>query len=164
VNSSASHRKITVSADGQGLVSQAGGLLLLKTIHVTGLGKALSANLQRWRPPRAIHDPGKVITDLALTPALGGDCLADIALLRTQPEMSGPVASDPTVSRLIKQLAADPARALKAIRAARAAARDHVWRPAAPHAPATGGRPVIVDLDAPTVIAHSDKQHAAPSW
>lgn len=36
--------------------------------------------------------------------ALGVDCLADIAILRAQPELSGPVASDPVVSRLIAAL------------------------------------------------------------
>ena len=33
----------------------------------------------------AVHDPGKVITDLALSLALGGDCVADIAVLRAEP-------------------------------------------------------------------------------
>ncbi|WP_275404681.1 hypothetical protein [Streptomyces sp. SID9913] len=37
--------------------------------------------------------------------ALGGDCLADIAMLRAEPAVFGPVASDPTVSRLIDTLA-----------------------------------------------------------
>ncbi len=106
-----SRRKIMVSADGSGLFSQAGGLLLKETLRVTGLDAALSAQLERWRASRAVHDPGKVIADLALTMALGGDCLADIAMLRAQSEVFGPIASDPTVSRLIDRLAADPARA-----------------------------------------------------
>ena len=93
--------KITVSADGQGLVSQAGVLLLLETARVTGLAQGLRAGLARWRAPRAAHDPGKILTDLAMALALGGDCLADIAVLRAQPDLAGPVASDPVVSRLI---------------------------------------------------------------
>ena len=97
----ASRRKIMVSADGSGLVSQAGGLLLKETMRVTGLDAALSAQLERWRASRAVHDPGKVIADLAVTLAMGGDCLADIAMLRAQPEVFGLIASDPTVSRLI---------------------------------------------------------------
>ncbi|WP_171075415.1 transposase [Nonomuraea basaltis] len=127
MNSTASHRKISVSADGRGLVSHAGGLLLLQTLRVTGLDKALSAQLERWRPGRAIHDPAKV-------------------------------------SRLIDRLAADPARSLKAIRAARATARERAWHLAGPHAPGADGQPVIVDLDATIVLSHSDKQHAAPTW
>ena len=85
------------------------------------------AGLARWRAPRAVHDPGKIVADLAAAVALGGDCLADIAVLREQPELAGPVASDPVVSRLVSQLAADLPRALKAIRAARAAARERAW-------------------------------------
>ena len=67
------------------------------------------------------HDPGKIITDLAMALALGGDCLADVAVLRAQPDLFGPVASDPVVSRLVASLAADTPRALKPTRAAQAA-------------------------------------------
>ena len=101
MNNTARRPKITVSCDGQGIVSQAGALLLAETLRVTGLGEALTAGLARWRAPRAVHDPGKIIADLAMTLALGGDCLADIAVLRSQPELAGPVASDPVVSRLV---------------------------------------------------------------
>ena len=107
---------VTVSADGRGLVSQAGAVLLWETIRVTGLGRGLSQGLEQWRAPRAVHDPGKIITDLAAAVALGGDCLADIAALREQPELAGPVASDPVVSRLVRDLAAAGPKALKAIR------------------------------------------------
>ena len=55
----------------------------------------MSAALERWWPGWAVHDPGKIITDVAVALALGGDCLADIALLRAEPELFGPVASDP---------------------------------------------------------------------
>jgi DDE family transposase len=75
---------------------------------------------------RAAHGPGKIITDLAVAVALGGDCLADVAVLRAQPELFGPVASDPVVSRLVTRLAADAPRALKAIRAARARCEDRI--------------------------------------
>ena len=97
-------------------------------MRVTGLARGLSQGLARWRRPRAVHDPGKIVADLAAAVALGGDRLADIAVLREQPGLAGPVASDPVVSRLVGVLAGDPARALKAIRAARAAARQRAWR------------------------------------
>ena len=93
--------KIVVSSDGKGIVCQAGGLLLLETLRVTGLDRGLSKALGRWRPARALHDPGKIVADLAVTLALGGDCLSDIAVLRSAPEMYGPIASDPTISRLV---------------------------------------------------------------
>ena len=156
--------KITVSADGTGIVSQAGGLLLTRTLRATGLDHGLSAALERWRPARAVHSPGKIITDLAVTLALGGDCLADVAMLRAQPELFGPVASDPVVSRLVTRLAADAPRALKAIRAARAAARDRAWDLAGDAAPGADGGLVTVDIDATIVTSCSDKEKAAATW
>ena len=139
-------------------------MLLWETMRVTGLARDLSSGLARWRAPRAVHDPGKIVTDLAAAVALGGDCLADVAVLREQPELAGPVASDPVVSRLVSQLAGDLPRALKAVRAARAAARERAWALAGDAAPGADGGLVTVDLDATIVIAHSEKQDAAPTW
>ena len=156
--------KITVSADGNGLVSQAGGLLLAEALRVTGLGQGLSGALARWRAPRAVHDPGKMIADLAMALGLGGDCLADVAVLRAQPELCGPVASDPVISRLITALAVEGPRALKAIRKARAAARERAWALAGAAAPGADGSLIPVDIDATIVIAHSEKEKAAPTW
>jgi hypothetical protein len=164
VKNSARAARVLVSADGRGLVSQAGAVLLWEAMRVTGLGRGLSQGLARWRAPRAVHDPGKVIADLAAAVALGGDCLADIAVLREQPQLAGPVASDPVVSRLVAALAADLPRALKAIRGARAAAREQAWALAGAAAPGGDGGLVTVDLDATIVIAHSEKEQAAPTW
>jgi hypothetical protein len=164
MQNSARSSKVTVSGDGRGLVSQAGAVLLWETLRVTGLGRGLSQALEPWRAPRAVHDPGKIIADLAAALALGGDCLADIAVLRSQPDLAGPVASDPVVSRLVKALAADQVRALAAIRAARAGARERAWALAGDAAPGAGGGPVIIDLDATIVIAHSEKEQACPTW
>ncbi|WP_327103462.1 IS1380 family transposase [Nonomuraea glycinis] len=160
----ASRPTIVMSADGSGLISQAGALLLMETLRVTGLDQALSEQLQRWRPARAIHDPGKIIADLAVSLALGGDCLADIALLRSQPHLFGPIASDPTVSRLIDRLATDTTTALKALRRARAIAREHAWTRAGSATPGADGELIPIDLDATIVIAHSDKENATPTW
>jgi hypothetical protein len=156
--------KITVTADGTGIVSQAGALLLMRALRVTGLDRGLSEGLARWRPGRAVHDPGKIIADLAVTLALGGDCLADAAMLRAEPALFGPVASDPVISRLVTRLAADAPRALTAIRAARAAARDRAWSLAGQDAPGAGGGLIPVDIDATIVTACSDKEQARPTW
>jgi hypothetical protein len=156
--------KIMVSADGTGIVSQGGGLLLAQTLRATGLDHGLDAALERWRQPRAVHSPGKIITDLAVAVALGGDCLADVAMLRAQPEIFGPAASDPVVSRLVTRLAADAPRALKAIRAARAAARQRAWELAGDAAPGAAGGLVTVDIDATIVTSCSDKEQAMPTW
>jgi hypothetical protein len=156
--------KIMVSADGSGIISQGGGLLLAQTLRATGLDRGLDAALERWRQPRAVHSPGKIITGLAVAVALGGDCLADVAILRAQPELFGPVASDPVVSRLVTRLAADAPRALKVIRAARAAARQRAWELAGDAAPGAGGGLVTVDIDATIVTSCSEKEQAMPTW
>ena len=87
--------------------------------------------------------------------ALGGDCLAGIAVLREQSALAEPVASDPVVSRLVSALAAELPWALKAIRVARAAARERAWALAGDAAPGSGDGPVVIDLDATIVIAQS---------
>ena len=158
---------VGVDASGSGVVSQAGGVLLVETIRAVGIDRLLSQALSRWRKPAARHDPGKVVLDLAVALALGGDCLADVALLREQPGVFGPVASDPTVSRTIDVLGADAMRALKAINSARAAARARAWQRAGEHAPgqnASVDAPLPIDVDATLITSHSDKEHAAPTF
>ena len=144
-------------------MSRAGGVPLVETVRKAGLDTATSAALTPWRKARAVHDPGKSLLDVALAVALGGDCLADVAMLRAESAVFGPVSSAPTVSRLIDTLAASGEKALRAIRAARAEVRRHVWRLADQEAPDAGGT-VTVDLDGVLVIAHSDKEDAAPTW
>ncbi|MFF3377801.1 IS1380 family transposase [Streptomyces sp. NPDC002680] len=159
----ASYPRVRVQGDGHQVVSQAGSVLLVETVRRTGLDQAISAALAPWRKSRAVHDPGKILLDVALAVALGGDCLADVGMLRAEPAVFGQVASDPTVSRLVDTLAASGEKALRAIRAARAEVRRHVWRLADGKAP-DAGRAVTVDLDGVLVIAHSDKEDAAPTW
>ena len=88
-----------------------------------------------WRKPLAVHDPAKTLLDLAVALAIGGDCLADVNLLRAEPGVYGAVASESTVSRLVDALADDVSRALSAIETARAAARTRVWALAGDRAP-----------------------------
>ncbi|MEZ5085440.1 MAG: IS1380 family transposase [Tessaracoccus sp.] len=148
-------------------VGQAGGVLLTETARATGLDTALSAALRRWRKPLAVHDPGKIIGDLAVALALGGDALSDIDALRAEPDVYGSVASDPTISRLISALADDEAQALRAVNDARHAARRRAWELAGIHAPDHGRSaddPLIIDIDATLITAHSEKQHAAPTF
>jgi hypothetical protein len=85
-------------------VGQAGGILLTDTIRTAGLDVALSAALAGWRKPTGVHDPAKMILDLAVSLALGGDCLADVAVFRGEPDVFGRVASDPTISRTVAAL------------------------------------------------------------
>ncbi|KOU07391.1 transposase [Streptomyces sp. NRRL F-5755] len=137
--------------------------MLVETIRKSGLDQAISAALAPWRKARAVHDPGKILLDVALAVALGGDCLADVGMLRAEPAVFGAVASDPTVSRLIGALASAGPKALTAIRSARAQVRDHVWELAGRAGPDAGGQ-VIVDIDGVLVLAHSEKQDATATW
>lgn len=158
---------VRTDAAGTGVVSQAGAVLLTDTVRAAGLDRALSVALAPWRKPTAVHDPAKVLCDLAVSLAVGGDCLADIAVLRGASALFGPVASDPTVSRLITALAGDADQACEAIDTARAAARRQVWRRAGADAPDHGvdhRRPLVVDIDATLVTAHSEKELAAPTF
>ena len=95
---------LRVAGGSESLISSSGASLLLRTAQVSGLTKGLSRGRRPWRADRWVHDPGKIVLDLAVAVALGGDCLADAAVVRAQPELFGPVASDPTVSRLIEAL------------------------------------------------------------
>jgi hypothetical protein len=139
-------------------------VLLTETARITGLAAGLSGGLGRWRASRALHDPGKAVLDLAVAVGLGGDCLADVGVLRAEPELFGPVASDPVISRLVTRLAAEAPDALAAIGAARAAARERAWQLAGTAAPGADGGLIPVDIDATIVTSQSDKQQAAPTW
>ncbi len=134
--------RVRVEGGGRGVVSQAGAVLLVEIARKAGLDQATSAALAPWRRPRAVHDPGKILLDVALAVALGGDCLADVGMLRAELGVFGPVASDPTVSRLVDALDAAGPKALSAIRAARAEARERVWN-AAPDAGGQVSRALI---------------------
>lgn len=120
-----SYPRVHIQGGGRAVASQAGAVLLVETARKTGLDQAISVAPTPWRRPRAVHDPGKVLLGVALAVALGADCLADIGMLRAEPAVFGPVASDPTVSRLIDTLAEAGPRALHAIGCGRCG-----WRPA----------------------------------
>jgi hypothetical protein len=95
--------RFEVTADGDGLVGHVGAALLVGLADRLGL----PAELDRWvgqgQPGRARHRAGKVLTDLAVMLADGGDCLSDLAVLCDQPGLFGPVASTPTAWRVIER-------------------------------------------------------------
>ncbi|HEX9174836.1 MAG TPA: IS1380 family transposase [Mycobacterium sp.] len=157
-------RQLQVSASGEGLVSRGGIALLAGTARVAGIEDELRTALAPWRRPRAVHDPATVVTQLSYALAAGGDCLADIAMLRDATAIVGAVPSDPTVSRVIDDLAAGGQQVLDAIADAHAAARARVH--AAGGGPAGTGPDGLVplDIDATLVSAHSDKEDARPTY
>jgi hypothetical protein len=149
--------KVEVRADGQGLASHAGAALIAETADRLGLTSALDRALGDLFERTPTHSPGRVMRDLAVMLADGGDALCDLGTVRDQEALFGPVASDATAYRLIERIAADPG-ALERIRAARAEARARAWR--------RGARPrlIEIDLDATLLIAHSDKDGAAGNY
>jgi len=104
MQSTGMYPRLKAATGWSGVTGLAGGLLLTETVRLAGLDKGLSAALAPWRAPRAVHDPGKALLDVALAVAAGGDCLADAALVRAEPGIYGQVASDPTVSGLFALL------------------------------------------------------------
>lgn len=148
-------------------LGHAGGLLLTETVHASSLGHHLKMALTPWKKPFAVHDPAKILLDLAITLALGGDALSDSTALRDETDLYGPVASKATITRIIQTLASDVDRGLAAINQARAATRARVWELAGQHAPnhdANAQDPLIIDIDASLITAHSEKENAKPTY
>jgi hypothetical protein len=148
---------VDVVADGEGLVSHAGAALLAEAADRLGLTDVLSRALAPMRERRGKHDPGRVVRDLAVMLADGGDCLADLRAVRDQQVLFGPVASDATAFRVIDAIASEPAL-LEGLRAARARARANAWD--------AGVAPerIVIDIDATLITAHSEKEGAAGTF
>ena len=159
--------RLHLDAASVGAVGQAGGVLLTAAAESTGLAQALRTALGPWRKPTAVHDPAKVLLDLATAVALGGDALSDAAIVRGEPGVYGLVASEATISRTIALLARDADRVLRSVAVARKTARAVAWARAgagAPNHDVSATNPVVVDIDATIVVAHSEKEAAAPTF
>lgn len=162
--------RITATADGEGVVSHAGSRLLADVADQTTLTGGLAQALAGLRKPRAVHDPGRVLVDMAVAVADGATTISDVAVLADQAQLFGSVASDSTCWRLLDQL---NSAQLGAVARARAAAREVVWAQRAelsgqPFPPArVAGRVLpglVIDLDATIVVCHSEKELAAPTF
>jgi Transposase DDE domain group 1 len=114
---------VEVSSDGDGLVSRAGSAMLAVVADRLGLTRALSRRLAGLKQRRRGHDPGRVIRDLAVMLADGGECVSDLGGVRDQEPLFGAVASDSTAFRVIERIASEPGL-LEALRAAHARARE----------------------------------------
>ena len=152
VTRSTTFRTVDVVADGSGLSSRAGTVLLSLMAQRLGLADGLSGALARTRERRSAHDPGRVLCDLAVMAADGGSCVSDLAVLAGQGALFGNVASVPTARRVLLSVGESE---LERIRQARAVARQRAWK-----AGAAPGR-VILDFDATPISIHSEKEQAA---
>jgi hypothetical protein len=148
-------RTVEVTADGEGLVSHAGVALLVELADRAGLTSALSDALAGTRERRSAHDPGRVLRDVAVMLADGGDCVTDMAAFEGQERLFGARASETTTHRVLKSV---DERLLDRVRAARAEARARVWD--------AGARPetITLNIDATLLTAHSEKELAAGNY
>jgi len=124
----------------------------------TGLVDAWDRVLLGTYKALPVHMPGRVLADLAVAIADGAVSISDLAALRDQPDLFGAVASTPTAWRVLDRVSGD---LLAGIRQGRAVARAAAW--AAGAGPDLGGE-LHLDIDATILIAHSEKEQAAPTW
>ena len=103
------------------------------------------------------HDPGRVVRDLAVMLADGGECVSDLGATRDQDALFGKVASDSTAFRMVDRIASTPGL-LAAVRDAHARARARFWE--------LHGAPerLTIDVDATLITAHSEKEKAAGNY
>jgi hypothetical protein len=148
---------VEVTSDGAGLVSHAGTALLGQVADKLGLTSALSGRLASIKQRRRGHDPGRVIRDLAVMLADGGECVSDLGAVREQDALFGAVASDSTAFRMVDRIASTPGL-LDAVRVAHARARERFWE--------LDGAPerLTLDVDATLITAHSEKEKAAGNY
>ena len=155
VHSSRSVRRAKVIPDGKNLVSHAGAALLAELADRSGLTEAMSVAMDDCGISWHTHDPGVVLTHLAVAIADGADCLADIAALKEQEDLFGPVASVATAWRAVHAAAVFE---LRAIPLALAQARARVWAAAPPVGP------MIWDFDSTLLNVSSEKEDAAATY
>jgi hypothetical protein len=152
------------------MTGRSGTALLAETADRIGLTPGLSTAVGRCRSWDR-HDPGKVVRDLVVLLADGGDALRHLAVLDGQPDLFGDVASPATANRTIVALG-DDELVVERLAVARRAARATAWAAgAAPPVIAAAERgetpvePLCVDFDATLITAHSDdKDGAAPTY
>jgi len=155
VHRNRSVRRAEVSVDGKNLISHAGTALLSELADRSGLTLAMSKAMGSCGISWHTHDPGVVLTHLAVGIADGADCLSDLGALRENAALFGPVASVPTAWRALQ---ATSSTELCAIPVAVAAARAKVWAASPP------GPSLVLDFDATLLTAYSEKQDAAPTY
>jgi hypothetical protein len=154
-----STNRVVVEPGGAGVVAHVGLHALGAFADRLGLSHLLSSRIVPRGERLPVHDRGKVLTQMALVIAGGGESCADVEHLRLQRDLFGHVASDSTVHRTFHEL--DDA-ALAELAKATAEVRVQVWdRLALTSATA----PVYLDIDASLIEVHSEnKVGAAPNY
>jgi hypothetical protein len=115
---------LSVDIGGCNEINHAGAAVLRLLADRTGLTGGLSRALAR-RGFVPVHDRGRVLADTAVLIADGGRVMLDLATLRDQAELYGPIASDPTLWRTLDEIS-EPQR--RKIARERAKTRAHCGR------------------------------------
>ena len=113
-----------MSGDGTGVVSHVGSRLLADVAAAAGVPEVFDEAAGGHRQRCSAHAPGRVLTDLAVLLADGGEAISDLAVLRHQPHLFGPVASTPTAWRVLDSV---DDTVLAGLKRARAQARERAW-------------------------------------
>src|SRR5262245_14608036 len=118
-------RGLEVSADGRGVVSHAGLVLLRQLADRTALTAGLSRALASRR--LLVHERGRRLADLACAIADGAEVISDFRVMADQGELFGLVASVPTCRWALGEIAGGGSRTQARITTAVNAARRETW-------------------------------------
>lgn len=156
MNSNATTR-VRVESGGSGVVAHVGLHVLGSFADRLKLGSLLSSKIPARGERMPLHDRGKVLVQMALMLAGGGESCADIEHLRLQGDLFGSVPSDTTVFRTFHEIGTSTRKDLSA---SLAEVREKIWSQTGL---TTGTDPVMLDIDASLVEIHSEnKEGAAP--
>lgn len=155
VNGNAPVRRVEVTGRGAHVTNQSGTQLLGRIAEQLGIAAGLSRVMAGAVTRSSGYDRGRLLTQVAMTLAAGGRCLADLKTLRNQPDLFGVVASDPTAWRGMHQVDDDTLAAMVAV-------RQHAIRRLLEFSDVDG---IVLDVDATLVDVDSeDKQHARATF
>jgi hypothetical protein len=151
--------RVKVEGGGSGVVAHVGLHALGSFADRLGLADGLSGRLRACSKRAPLHDRGKLLVQVALMLAGGGESCADIEHLRCEEDLFGDVPSDSTVHRAFHEITPEAGAELAE---AVAEVRGEIWERSA----ATKGTgPVYLDIDASLVEVHSEnKQGSAPTY
>ena len=155
---STSTTRVSVEPGGTGVAAHVGLHALGTFADQLGLGASLSERIAPLGERMPLHDRGKVLVQMALVLAGGGESCGDIEHLRTQGDLFGSVPSDTTVFRTFHELTGTLRTELAP---ALAEVRAKVWKKLDTDA----SKPVVLDIDASIVEIHTEsKEHAEPTY
>jgi hypothetical protein len=153
---STSTTRVSVEPGGTGVAAHVGLHALGSFADQIGLGALLSRCIEPTGERQPLHDRGKVLVQMALVLAGGGESCSDIEHLRVCDTLFGSVPSDTTVFRTFHELTAAKRTALApALQEVRAKVWDSL----------DVSDPVVLDIDASLVDVHTEsKEQAAPTY